>query len=159
MLQRSLDMIDAKKLEAAFEARAGKGARGELAQLANDLDVKKYLKVSEPAKLARLANNIVETVDRHALLVHSGLARSTSPISTGNEALLRADPEEKSLDEADRFVRASKSARLKRFLDLQVALAESFREATDAPAMLKLGPVQLTPNVSGDLEKLCVLQK
>ena len=159
MLELALSAIDGGKLEAAFIARAGRNARGELAQLRNDPDVKRYLKLAEPAKLAKLANNIVEMVDRHALLTRAGMARPASPLATGNEALLRADPEEKSLEAADRFVQASKSRGLKRWLALQVALAEAYQEATDQPAMLKFGPVQMTPNVATDLEKLCVLPK
>lgn len=159
MLQLAAGMVDGAKLEAEFEKRAGKSARGELVRLRGDRDVKEYLKISEAAKLSRLANNIVEVVDRHALLARLGMKRHVSPLATGNVPLLKADPEEKSLEDANRFVSESKSANLKRFLEIQVALAESFREATDTQALLKLGPTQLTPNVPGDLEKLCVFPK
>jgi hypothetical protein len=159
MLQLATGLVDGAKLEAEFDKRAGKSARGELVRLRADRDVKEYLKISEPAKLSRLANNIVEMVDRHVLLRRLGLKRRVSPLATGNVPLLRADPEDRSLDEADRFVKESKSANLRRFLEIQVALAESFREATDTQALLKAGPAELTPNVPADLEKLCVLAK
>jgi hypothetical protein len=159
MLQLAAAMVDGPKLEAEFDKRAGKSARAEIVRLRGDRDVKDYLKLSEPAKLSRLANNIVEMVDRHVLLARLGMKRHVSPLATGNVPLLRADPEEKSLEEADRFVQARKSASLDRFLEIQVALAESFREATDAQALLKAGPAQMTPNVPGDLAKLCVLPK
>ncbi len=159
MLQLAAGMVDGAKLEAEFEKRAGPGGRADMVRLRGDRDVKDYLRLSEPAKLARLANNIVEMVDRHALLARLGLKRHVSPIATGNVPLLRADPEEKSLEAADQFVKERKSANLARFLEIQVALAESFREATDAEALLKAGPAQMTPNVPGDLEKLCVLKK
>jgi len=159
MLELGLGMVDGRKLEDAFLARAGRTARGELAQLRGDIDVKKYLKLSDPAKLARLADSIVEAVERHALLARAGLARQASPLATGNEALLRASPEEKSLEETDRFVKASTSERLRRWLEIQVALAEAYREATDTERMLRYGPVQLTPNVGSDLLKLCVFPK
>ena len=159
MLQLAAGMVDGAKLEAEFARRAGPKGRADIVRLRGDRDVRDYLKIAEPAKLSRLANNIVEMVDRHVLLARLGLKRNISPLATGNVPLLRADPEEKSLEAADRFVRESKSANLSRFLEIQVALAESFREATDAQTLLKAGPAQLTPNVPGDLEKLCVLRK
>ena len=159
MLQLAASMVDGAKLEAEFEKRAGPGGRADIVRLRADRDVKDYLKISEPAKLARLANNIVEMVDRHALLARLALKRHVSPLATGNVPLLRADPEEKSLEAANTFVNDRKSAGLSRFLEIQVALAESFREATDTEALLKVGPAQMTPNVPGDLEKLCVLKK
>ena len=159
MLDLVLSLIDGKKLEAEFRARAGERARAELVRLRDDPDVKKYLKLTEPAKLSKLANQIVETVDRHALLARAGLVRRAAPVSTGNEALLRADPEEKSLEDAERFVLQSQSPRLKRFVDIQVALAEAYQAATDHSLMIKIGPSQMTPNVPGDLQKLCVFPK
>ena len=159
MLQLAAATVNGLKLEAEFEKRAGRNGRADIVRLRGDRDVKDYLRISEPAKLARLANNIIEMVDRHALLARLGLKRHVSPIATGNVPLLRADPEEKSLEEANRFVQERKSASLDRFLEIQVALAESFREATDAQALLKAGPAQMTPNLPGDLEKLCVSPK
>jgi hypothetical protein len=159
MLQFAAALVNGAKLEAEFDRRAGKSARAEIVRLRADRDVRDYLKLSEPAKLSRLANNIVEMVDRHALIARLGLKRPVSPIATGSVPLLRADPEEKSLADADRFVKERQSASLNRFLEIQVALAESFREATDTQALLKAGPAQMTPNVPGDLAKLCVLPK
>ena len=79
-----------------------------------------------------------------------------SPLASGDEALLRASPEERSLEDQDRYIAAENSARLRRWLELQDVVGEAFRDSTDREALLLMGPRQMTPDAASDLTELCV---
>ena len=152
--QVGVDLIDPVKFEAAVAEHAGKNAKGELAALRADPDVKKYLELSEPATFAKLADQVAEQLDRHALLRRIQLKRPLSPLGTGNVALLQAS--EDLAEKAERFLDAQTSARFKRWLEINEAMVEALERATDREAFLRMGPIQMIPGAEADFAELCV---
>ena len=156
-LEIAYDLIDPVKFEAAVAKRAGKNAKAELAALRKDPDVHRYLELSKPSALAKLANQVAENIDRHALLRRIPLKRGLSPLGTGNMTLLQAGED---LENAtDRFLESRTSPSFKRFLEIGEAIAEAMQEATNQEAFLRMGPVQLTPGVEAGLADLCIFPK
>ena len=157
---RAVDrLVDGRRMRAVFAAHAGDRAAGEFPRLREDPDVRRYIELNDRAKLARVAERIVETVDRHLVLARVGLAKRLSPLASGDEALLQLNPGEKAVAEVDELIKRSRSQRLQRWLELQQAIAVAFKESFDQDGMVKLGPRQLTPGAVDDFANLCVFQK
>jgi hypothetical protein len=152
--QIGVDLIDPAKFEAAIAERAGSNVRAELVALRADPDVRKYLELSEPATLAKLADQVAEQIDRHALLRQIKLKRALSPLGTGNIVLLQAN--EDLSDKAERFLDGQTSARFKRWLEIHEAIAEALDRAADRETLLRMGPIQMTPGAEADFAELCV---
>jgi hypothetical protein len=149
-------LIDPRKYEAAFTARAGKGGSADFARLRNHPEVKKLVAIGEPAKLARLADNITELVDRHARLARVKLTKPISPVAAGDSALMAANPEEKIAAEIDRLLKNSVSPSVERWFQLEDASVEALRNAFDSEGFARLTPRQMTPDAVTDLADLCV---
>jgi hypothetical protein len=159
MLEFANRVVDGAKMDAAFTERAGPSGKAELILLRGDPDVRKYLELAEPGKRARMAEHIVETVDRHALLARLGLKRRVSPLATGDERLLNANPDEESTEAAESFRESRNSLALRRWIEIEDAAGEAYAEATDIETMKRFGPSQMTPTLPSDLAALCVVPK
>jgi hypothetical protein len=149
-------LIDQEALERIFAAKAGATAKDEMLRLNNDPEVKKLNDISEPGRTAGVVNQVAENIGRVALLVRIKLVRSPAPIASGRQELLEADPTEKSVEAQDDFAAKSQSAAVKRYLALGEKLAESIAEAPDRDRAIRLGPLQLMPDLQEDLIGLCI---
>jgi len=154
MLEIYDTLMDGGKFEAAFAARAGKNAKAEYVRLRRDPDVRRLQEISEPERLAELADKISETLDRNAVLANLRLTKMVSPLSTGY--LIDRSPAEKSAIAQERFLESNKSPSLKRWMELQEALVHAIEEAQDRESFLKMGPGQMMPDAVRDLAALCV---
>ena len=157
MLEFANSVVDAARMEAVFAERTGPSGKAELILLRNDPDVKKYLELAEPGKRARMADHIVETINRHALLARLGLKRNLSPAATGDERLLNANPDEDSIEAAEAFRESRNSLALRRWVEIEDATGEAYAEATDVETMKHFSASQITPTLPADLAALCVL--
>jgi hypothetical protein len=157
MLQIVDRLVDGDRMLAVFAARAGEHAKAEFVPLRGDPDVRYYIALNDRAKLARVADHITETVDRHLMLAGVRLAKRISPLASGDEALLKQNPMEKAVEEVGRLIKGSSSPQLRRWLELQDAIAAAFKVSFDQAQMVKLGPRQLTPGAVADLAKACVV--
>ena len=156
-LQIAADLVDEAKFEVAIARRAGKDVKAELAALRADSDIARYFELNKLAVFAGVANQVAENIDRHALLRRIPLKRRLSPLGSGNSTLLQAFED---LDqEAGRFLDSRTSPGFKRLVEIQDAMAESLEEASDKETFLRMGPVQLTPELEARLAELCVLAK
>ena len=155
-LEISFELVDKTRFESALVAHTGSNALAEIDQLKTDPLVKKYNDLIEPAKLAAVVDVVTENVGRHALLEGIQLSKGPSPLMTGDLRLLRANPRGESLENADRFLQDNPTPELKRWDELTQALVLAFEEAVDRDAILKLGPIQFTPNLPADLAAVCV---
>ena len=98
---------------------------------------------------------IFEQFDRHLLVKRIKLT-AVSPLGTGNEALLNMNPTEAAEEKIDKFVAASKSPALKKYLKLsQQSLAASVA-ATKKEEARKAGPSAFFGGVEADLAELCI---
>lgn len=150
------DLLDGATLEAALTRRAGPKAKADFEGLRTDPDVVRHGELAEPAKLAALADQIAQTLDRRALLARLRLRPMLAPTSTGNESLLRANPARESSEAAERFLKSRDSPALRRWLELQNALADAAREFESHESVTSVGPIQLMPDLPLDLERLCI---
>jgi hypothetical protein len=159
---RSMEIIignfDVRKYEARISELAGAGAASELIELRNDADVKRYLILERPARLAKVFDFVVENFERYALITRINL-RSFSGISTGNDELLRANPIEESEEAIERFVAANTSPRFKRFVELSEITAPAIMDAFNREFALKWGPTTFYRGVESDLAELCVIRR
>jgi hypothetical protein len=156
LLRSGLALVDYPKFESALEARAGRGAKTELARLREDGDVRKYLALLEPALLAEVSVKTTEEIGRSALGLDIHLSDSPAPTISGNAELLVAHPEERSLEAADRFARESGSPAIKRMLELSQVVADAYGESVDERALLAMGPPDWIPGIESDLLALCL---
>jgi hypothetical protein len=154
MFETILQNIDHKAFEAAV-AKAVPDGKAELERLRADPDVKKVMDLSQPMADAGVVNQVTENIDRVALLAGIKFKRQLSPISTGNQEFLNADPTEKRLDELDKFMQGSKSEALKRYLEMSQAVAEATL-AAPGDRLLSMGPLQFMPGLKEELIALCI---
>jgi hypothetical protein len=154
MFETTLQNIDHKAFEAAL-AKTLPDGKAELERLRSDTDVKRFLELSQPVAAAGVINQVTENIDRVALLARIKFKRQLSPISTGNQEFLDADPSERSLDEVDKFMQESKSEALKRYLDVAQAVSEATL-AAPSDRILSMGPRQLMPGLEEELIGLCI---
>lgn len=150
--------VDARKYEARIAEIAGPGAAVELLQLRNDPEVKRYLALERPARLAKVLDFVVENLERYALITRINLKRF-SPISTGNIGLLLIDPIEESEEAIEKFVSASTSPQLKRFIELSELTSPAVTDAFDQQFALRLGPITFYSGVENDLAELCITKR
>jgi hypothetical protein len=154
MFEAVLQNIDHKGFDAAL-AKAVPDGKAELERLRSDVDVKRLIELSQPMAAAGVVNQVTENIDRVALLSRFKFKRQLSPISTGNQELLDADPSEKSLDEMNKFMQESKSEALKRYLEVMQAVSDATLASSNDRALL-MGPLQFMPGLKEELIALCI---
>lgn len=150
------ELVDTAKFDETFTAAAGKDAKAEYKRLREHPTVKGHIELSNPARYARVADAVVETMNRHAVVSGYKLSALFSPRSSGNAALLQANPSEKAAAAARAYMREHDSPELRRWDHLTRSAVYAQGHATDMQELLRLGPVQLTPDLGADLERLCV---
>lgn len=156
MLHIASRLFNTQRFDVALQVHAGAGAKAEIVALLADPAVKELRALDQPARLALIADRIVETADRYALLNRFQLKDRVSPLASGDEALLRANPGEKANEAAEAYVRQSTSSALKRWLELDTAVARAAASAHDTDAALRLGPSQMMAGLDEDLVALCI---
>jgi len=149
MMETSESLVDKKVYAEKFPAAA------ELAKLQADSTVKRYVAVAQPVRQARILDTMFEQFDRYVLIRRIKLA-PVSPLGSGNEALLNKNPGEATEEKLDKFIAASKSTALKRYLALaeQDAAARAASIRKDLPQLSM--PVAFFGGVETDLAELCI---
>jgi hypothetical protein len=150
-----LGFIDENKFAEHLAASAGPDAAKELERLRTDAEVARYLAVEKALRLAKVADYVVEQLDRYALLTRIKL-RSVSPLSTGNDRLLDANPAERVEQELEEIEAKSTSPELRRFRDLGDKAAEALQAALKTREALTVGPGTYFRGVEADLAELCI---
>jgi hypothetical protein len=156
-MEQLASFFDAKAHEAKFTASAGADAVAELSRLRQDEDVKRYLVIERPWRLARVADFVMEQFDRYALLARLKLA-PVSPLTGGNDALLRQNPTDAVETELDDFREKAKSEALERYLPLEEASGEAVPAALK-PEAARAGPATFMRGIEDDLAALCIVKR
>ena len=152
MMETSVSLIDKKIFAEKFPSGA------ELAKLQADSTVTRYLAIAQPIRQAKMLDSMFEQFDRYVLIKRIKLA-PVSPLASGNETLLRANPADAAEDKLDKFVATNKSAALKRYIVLaeQEAAARAAAIKRDQPQQPV--PVSFFQGVETDLEGLCISRR
>jgi hypothetical protein len=121
--------------ETTLAKSAGVGADAELKRLQAHPDVKRYLTIERPRRLALVLDYVFEQFSRF-VLIHRIKLGQVSPLATGNEILLRANPTEKVEAELEQFLKVNTSPQVRHYLELneQVAAARRPRSTPSTPA-------------------------
>ena len=147
--------MDIKVYEQKLAQSAGRNAAAELKRLRGDADVKRYLAIERPARLAAVLDFVFEQFDRYALLYRLKLT-AVSPVVTGNPELLSADPTEAAEAALEAFEKANKSASFVVFRWLTRKATDAMTASIKTDQALQSGPATFFGGVESDLAALCV---
>ena len=150
--------VDIRNFESRIAELAGPGAAAELMQLRDDAEVKRYLAIERPARLAKVLDFVLENFERYVLITRINL-KSFSPISTGNEELMRISPIEQIEEAIESLVNTSTSPQLKRFVELSEITAPAVLDAFNREFALMWGPSTFFRGVENDLAELCIIKR
>jgi hypothetical protein len=144
--------VDAEAYEKNFPGSA------ELKGLRDKPEVKRYLEIERPIRLAKVLDFIFEQFDRYVLLNKIKFA-PVSPEATGNDDLLRKNPSEAAADALDDFIKTNKSPEVDRFLALSEQAAKATQGAIREEQARKVGPGTFYQGIELDLAELCIGQR
>jgi hypothetical protein len=147
--ERTAALYDAKVYDDLFTASS------ELERLRHDADVKRYMAISAPARQARMIDVVMENFSRY-MLINRIKIRFMSAAETGNPELKSKDPTEATEDALEKFVAKSKSAALKRFLDLSDQATAAMNASIDKEQARKTMPHNFLKGIETDLAELCI---
>jgi len=147
--ETTMSYLDAAAYEKNFTAGT------EMKALMERPQIKRYLEIERPKRLAKILDFIFEQFDRYNLITRIKL-QSISPIATGNDELMNANPTEQVEDALDGFVAANKSAEIERFLTLSEQAAEAMQGAVKKEQALLAGPSTFYRGVEVELAELCI---
>jgi hypothetical protein len=142
--------------ETKLAQSAGVGADAELRRLEANADVKRYLSTERPRRLAYVLDYIFEQFSRYVLINRIKFGQ-VSPIATGNETLLRANPTEKVEADLEQFLKTNKSAQVRRYVELNEQSAAALAASLNTDQVRNsLGPTTFFRGAEKDLAELCV---
>lgn len=142
--------------ETKFAQSAGVGAAAEFKRLEANPDVKRYIAIERPRRLAILVDYVMEQFERYALINRIKL-KPISPIATGDDKLMRANPTEKVEAELEQFLSANKSAQVRRYFELTEQSAAALAASLNTDQVRNnFSPTALFRGAEKDLTELCV---
>jgi hypothetical protein len=157
-IETVLTYLDMAKYAQSFAAAAGPNAIIELERLKKYPDVARFIAVERPMRLAKVADFVVDQFDRYVVLKRLKI-HSVSPLATGNDALLRANPSERIEDETAELATKAASPELPRFLELSDQAADAMAAAIKKDQVLLVGPGTFYRGVEVDLAELCIAER
>ncbi len=156
-LEQVSALYDSRLHEQKFIAAGGPDAVAEFARLRENDQVKRYLEIERPWRLARVADFILEQFDRYVLINRLKL-RPVSPAASGNDALMKLSPEETIEAALEDYRDKTKSAPFQRFLDLTDAWLDTLKGAIK-PEAARVAPHDFFRGVEDDLAALCIVKR
>jgi hypothetical protein len=148
-METARSYVDFESYEKNFPASA------ELKELRDKPQIKRYLEIERPIRLAKVLDFVVEQFDRYNLLNRIKIA-AVSPAATGNDDLQRKNPTEAAEDALDEFIAANKSPQLERFLELSEQAATAMQGAVNKEQAVRVGPGTFYRGIELDLAELCI---
>ena len=142
--------------ETKLAQSAGVGAEAELKGLQAHPDVKRYLTIERPRRLALVLDYVFEQLSRY-VLIHRVKLGQVSPLATGNETLLRANPTEKVEAQLEQFLKVNTSPQVRRYIELNEQVAAALAASLNTEhTRNNFSPAALFGGVEKDLAALCV---
>jgi hypothetical protein len=130
-------------------------ANAELKGLREQPQIKRYLDIEQPIRLAKVLDFIFEQFDRYVLLSRIKIA-PVSPAASGNIDVLRANPTEAAEEALDDFIETNKSAQIERFLALSEQATEATQGAIKKEQAVRAGPGTFYRGIELELAELCI---
>jgi hypothetical protein len=142
--------------ETKLAQSAGVGAAAEIKRLEANPDVKRYLATERPRRLAVVLDYVFEQFSRYVLINRIKFGQ-VSPLATGNETLMRANPTEKVEAELEQVLETNTSPQLRRYLDLNEQAAAALTASLNTEQTRNnFSPTALFRGMEKDLAELCV---
>jgi hypothetical protein len=141
--------VDYEVYEKSFPASA------ELKGLREQPQIKRYLDIEQPIRMAKVLDFIFEQFDRYVLLNRIKIA-PVSPAASGNIDVLRANPTEAAEEALDDFIETNKSPQIERFLALSEQATEATQVAIKKEQAVQAGPGTFYQGIELDLAELCI---
>jgi hypothetical protein len=157
MIEYNRGLVDLKKLEAALEARAGPGVKGEIALLRSAPEVAEFNKLSAPARFLSTADGILGGFETYLLIHRFRLAGRISPLATGDDRLVKMS--EQAQESLAPLLAGKHPAVLARYLELGEIIREEYVKAFDREGMLRFEPTSAFRGVETELAELCITGK
>ena len=146
-METARSYVDFEVYEKSFPASA------ELKGLREQPQIKRYLDIEQPIRLAKVLDFIFEQFDRYVLLNRIKIA-PVSPAASGNDDVLRANPTEAAEEALDDFIETSKSPQIERFLALSEQATEATQGAIKKDQAVRAGPATFYRGIEVDLAEL-----
>jgi hypothetical protein len=148
-METARSYVDYEVYEKSFPASA------ELKALRAQPQIKRYLEIEQPIRLAKVLDFIFEQFDRYVLLNRIKIA-PVSPAASGNIDVLRANPTEAAEEALDDFIETNKSPQIERFLALSEQATEATQVAIKKEQAVQAGPGTFYQGIELDLAELCI---
>jgi hypothetical protein len=142
LIERASAMLDRVAFKDKLRARIGGEGVAAFERMPNDPVVQAYLKADEPAKLAYIANYVVENIRRYTMIARIELARPISPWEKSFPSLDKLDPTDKIDRTLKQMIERDKTGVLARYFEMTVMAQKPHRDASMETAM-KFGPGEL----------------
>jgi hypothetical protein len=148
-METARSYVDYEVYEKSFPASA------ELKGLREQPQIKRYLDIEQPIRMAKVLDFIFEQFDRYVLLNRIKIA-PVSPAASGNIDVLRANPTEAAEEALDDFIETNKSPQIERFLALSEQATEATQVAIKKEQAVRAGPGTFYRGIELDLAELCI---
>ncbi|HTG07640.1 MAG TPA: hypothetical protein VK635_26815 [Bradyrhizobium sp.] len=148
-METARSYVDYEVYEKSFPASA------ELKGLREQPQIKRYLDIEQPIRMAKVLDFIFEQFDRYVLLNRIKIA-PVSPAASGNIDVLRANPTEAAEEALDDFIETNKSPQIERFLALSEQATEATQVAIKKEQAVQAGPGTFYQGIELDLAELCI---
>jgi hypothetical protein len=148
-METARSYVDYEVYEKSFPASA------ELKGLREQPQIKRYLDIEQPIRMAKVLDFIFEQFDRYVLLNRIKIA-PVSPAASGNIDVLRANPTEAAEEALDDFIETNKSPQIERFLALSEQATEATQGAIKKEQAVRAGPGTFYRGIELDLAELCI---
>lgn len=149
VMEIAKSFIDFQAYEKAFSGAV------ELNRLKQRPEIKRYLDIERPLRLAKVLDFVFEQFERYALIARIKIA-PVSPMATGNAEVHRADPAPAAEEALDKLVTANRSRELKRFVTLSEQAAAALDGAIRKEEAMRAGPPRFYRGIELDLAELCI---
>jgi hypothetical protein len=155
-LQTVAAMIDAERYKSALAAFNEGDVEAGLGQLAGgNADVKTYMEIWRPVRLARVNDFIFEGFDRWVMLSRGNFP-AISPVGTGKPALAKQDPANGISKKSEDFEKSHDTAEMNRYIDLSAISHMAIQKSVDQQKARLSGPGEWFRGAEEDLGALCV---
>ena len=163
MLERLISMTDRATFKTYLRARLGTEGIAEFERLRTDPAVRAYLVVDEPAEHVFIAQYIVETIYRYAIISRVSFAKPISPLAANIPSLDSLDPTDKIDIALKKLAADDTSGVVARYLEMADIAQKPYRDAHNMDLAMKLGPGELlarpgrsNKDLYNELVELCV---
>src|SRR5262249_4250876 len=125
------------------QARLGRDGVAEFDRLHSDMAVTAYLEADEPAKLAFIADYVMENIRRYFMLARVNVKRPLSPMEAPIPAIESLDPAPQVDDKLKAMLAGDKTGSIARYREMSAMAMKPYRDAFKMDVVMKMGPGEM----------------